>query len=253
MAQIMIGDNALLLDLLSWKKSFPIKRKLLIGELDQYPLEEVKNLKDIGWLKESGYSENYVCLECSEKCVQPISKFEDGTLFIHCDLDGQPAKFFDAEELHCWRFDFGQFLTDFKSALEIESETQMSNDEILIGYYCACQLFILKGSPLNLSFNKKATIPITKCLMNKDQGIKFDTAKISRLITQVTGVEESPFDRALRIMQRLQSLVKQGLTKQVAYEKIGQDEGVTANRIRKICDKAKNDPEIIKVLGLSKK
>ena len=89
--------------------------------------------------------------------------------------------------------------------------------------------------------------------MNKDQGIKFDTAKISRLITQVTGVEESPFDRALRIMQRLQSLVKQGLTKQVAYEKIGQDEGVTANRIRKICDKAKNDPEIIKVLGLSKK
>ena len=144
-------------------------------------------------------------------------------------------------------------MADFKSALEIESETQISNDEISIGYYRACQLFIVKGSPLNLSFNKKATIHITNCLMYTDAGIKFDTAKISRLITQVTGVEESPFDRALRIMQRLQSLVKQGLTKTAAYKIIGQDEGVTANRIRKICDKAKNDPEIIEVLGLAKK
>ena len=87
--------------------------------------------------------------------------------------------------------------------------------------------------------------------MYTDQSIKFDTAKISRLVTQVTGVEESSLDRELRIMRRLQSLVKIGLTKTAAYEKIGQDEGVTANTIRKICDRAKRKSEVMKVLGIS--
>lgn len=253
MPQTNLNSSNLLFSLLCWGKMFPIKRELSKREIERYRPEEVELLKNRNWLKKSGYCEYYTCFGCSENCCQRVIKLEDGTLFIHCNQEGQSAKFFDAEELLCWRFNFEQFLADFKSALEIESETQISNDEISIGYYRACQLFILKGSPLNLSFNKKATIPITNCLMYTDEGIKFDTAKISRLITQVTGVEESPFDRALRIMQRLQSLVKQGLTKTAAYEIIGKDEGVKANRIRKICDKAKNDPEIIEVLGLPKK
>lgn len=253
MALTNLNPSDLLFGLLCWGKIFPIKRELLTSEIEQYSSEEVELLKSKKWLKGVGYSERYSCFDCSENCCQHVIKLEDGTLFVHCNQEGQPAKFIDAEELHCWRFDFEQFLADFKSALEIESETQISNDELSIGYYRACQLFIVKGSPLNLSFNKKATIPITNCLMYTDEGVKFDTAKISRLITQVTGVEESPFDRALRIMQRLQSLVEQGLTKTAAYEIIGKDEGVKANRIRKICDKAKNDPKIIEVLGLPKR
>lgn len=253
MTQTNLNPSDLLFGLLCWGKIFPIKRELSTSEIEQYTSKEVELLKSKNWLKEAGYSECYTCFDCSENCCQRVIKLEDGTLFVHCNQDEQSAKFIDAEELHCWRFDFEQFLADFKSTLEIESETQISNDEISIGYYRACQLFILKGSPLNLSFNKKATIPITNCLMYTDEGIKVDIAKISRLITQVTGVEELPFDRALRIMQRLQSLVKQGLTKTAAYKIIGQDEGVTANRIRKICDNAKNNPEIIEVLGLPKK
>ena len=251
MALTNLNPSDLLFGLLCWGKIFPIKRDLLTSEIEQYSSEEVELLKNRNWLKKSGYSEYYTCFDCSENCCQRVIKLEDGTLFIHCNQEGQSAKFFDAEELLCWRFNFEQFLADFKNVLEIESDTQNSHDEISIGYYRACQLFILKGNPLNLSFNKKATIPITDCLMYTDQSIKFDTAKISRLVTQVTGVEESSFDRELRIMRRLQSLVKIGLTKTAAYEKIGQDEGVTANTIRKICDRAKRKSEVMKVLGIS--
>lgn len=251
MPQTNLNSSNLLFNLLCWGKMFPIKRELSKREIERYRPEEVELLKNRNWLKKFAYSEYYTCFDCSENCCQRVIKLEDGTLFIHCNQEGQSAKFFDAEELLCWRFNFEQFLADFKSALEIESDTQNSHDEISIGYYRACQLFILKGNPLNLSFNKKATISITDCLMYTDQSIKFDTAKISRLVTQVTGVEESSFDRELRIMRRLQSLVNIGLTKTAAYEKIGQDEGVTANTIRKICDRAKRKSEVMKVLGIS--
>ncbi len=251
MAQIMRSDNSLLLDLLSWSRPFPIKRKLLIGELGLYPFEEVKNLKERGWLKKSGYSESYICFECSESCVQRVSKLEDGTLFIHCDLDGQVAKFIQPSDLQTWEFSFDAFLKDFKDALAVDSVTEINPNEISIGYYKACQLYLLEGSPLILSANKKGIIRVTDCITVTDQGIKFNTAKISHLVTQVTGIEESSFDRDLRLYKRYTDLIKQRMRKGDSQKIIAEEEGLTVSRIRQILSRAEKCLEIQKILGLA--